>query len=49
MTVSERMRHSSVRTIAEIHAHTIRGKDAAARLWDTIQERNRTETSESVN
>jgi integrase len=50
VTVSERLGHSSVRTTADIYAHAMRGKDAAAaRLWDAIQERDRTEKSKGVN
>ncbi|MGD0497577.1 MAG: site-specific integrase [Bryobacteraceae bacterium] len=50
VTVSERMGHSSVRTTADIYAHAMRGKDAAAaKVWDAIQERDRTEKSKSVN
>ena len=41
-TISERMGHSSVRTTADIYAHAMRGKDdAAAKVWDAIQERDR--------
>jgi hypothetical protein len=42
--------HSSVRTTADIYAHAMRGRDdAAARVWDAIQERDRAERSKSVN
>jgi hypothetical protein len=43
VTVSERLGHSSVRTTADICAHAMRGRDAAAaRLRDAIQERDHT-------
>ena len=49
-TISERLGHSSVRTTADIYAHAMRGKDAAAaKVWDAIQESDRTERSKSVN
>jgi integrase len=47
--VSERMGHSSVRTTLDVYAHAMREKDAAARVWDAIQERDRTERSTRVN
>jgi integrase len=50
VTVSERLGHSSVRTTAEIYAHALRGKDdAAARVWDAIQDRARADKSKGVN
>jgi integrase len=50
LTVSERLGHSSVRTTAEIYAHAIRGKDAAAaEAWDAIMARARAEKSKDVN
>ncbi|MGD0500174.1 MAG: site-specific integrase [Bryobacteraceae bacterium] len=50
VTVSERLGHSSVRTTLDIYSHAMRGKDAAAaRVWDAIQERDRTEKSKRVN
>ena len=49
VTVSERMGHSSVRTTLDIYAHAMREKDAAARVWDAIQERGRAEKSKRVN
>jgi site-specific recombinase XerD len=49
-TISERMGHSSVRTTADIYAHAMRGKDdAAAKVWDAIQERDRAQKSKGVN
>jgi len=49
-TISERLGHSSVRTTADIYAHAMRGKDAAAaKVWDAIQESERTEKSKGVN
>ncbi len=39
-----------VRTTLDIYSHAMRGKDAAAaRVWDAIQERDRTERPKSVN
>jgi integrase len=47
-TVSARLGHSSVRTTADIYSHAIRGKDhAAARCWDDIMQRSRSETEKS--
>ena len=49
-TISERMGHSSVRTTADIYAHAMRGRDeAAARVWDAIQESDHAGRSKSVN
>src|ERR1035438_5054939 len=49
-TISERLGHSSVRTTADIYAHAMRGKDAAAaKVWDAIQESDHTEKSKAVN
>ena len=49
-TVSARLGHSSVRTTADIYSHAIRGKDhAAARCWDEIMQRARSEKSTGVN
>jgi hypothetical protein len=49
-TVSERPRHSSVRTTADIYSHAIRGKDrAAAPHWDEIMQRATSEKSTGVN
>ena len=48
-SISERMGHSSVRTTLDIYAHAMREKDAAARVWDAIQERGRAEKSKRVN
>jgi len=49
-TISERLGHSSVRTTADIYAHAMRGKDAAAaKVWDAIQESDRTEKSKGLN
>ena len=39
-----------MRTTADIYAHAMRGKDAAAaKVWDAIQESERTEKSKGVN
>jgi integrase len=49
-TISERLGHSSVRTTADIYAHAMRGKDAAAaKVWDAIQEIDHAGSSKSVN
>ena len=50
VTVSERLGHSSVRRTLDIYSHAMRGKDAAAaRVWDAIQERDRTKKSKIAN
>ena len=49
-SAATRLRHSSVRTTADIYSHAIRGKDHAAALsWDTIMQRARGEESKGVN